>query len=234
MKPLRTARRRPRYVEHRWTKAGWAYFFCVPSWARKAGCTLHNEALGTDLDAATERAERILLPAFDAWRSGDSKTATTPAVAAIGTLDWVFAEYRADRRYTKLDPKSRRNHENGFKLVGGFVLKDTTRARQPSRRPDRHQRHRCALRSAAALERRRRQRDRRTPHHGQPRDEILPPRVEHLSRAEIPASCHWSIRSRRWGCVRQSARRRPRPMRSYRRSAPRRSRWGCRRSPLAH
>jgi hypothetical protein len=78
-------------VEHRWTKAGWAYFFCVPSWARKAGCPIHNEALGTDLDAATERAERILLPAFDAWQSGDTKTATTPAVAAPGTLDWVFA-----------------------------------------------------------------------------------------------------------------------------------------------
>jgi hypothetical protein len=123
-KPPRTARRRPRYVEHRWTKAGWAYFFCVPSWARKAGCPMHNEALGTDLDAATERAETMPLPVFDAWRSGDTNTATTPAAARAGTLDWVFAEYRGDRRYTRLDPKSRRNHENGFKLVGGFRLTD--------------------------------------------------------------------------------------------------------------
>ena len=45
----------------------------------------------------------------------------------MGTLDWVFAEYRADRRYTKLDPKSKRNHENGFKLVGNYILKDKTR-----------------------------------------------------------------------------------------------------------
>jgi hypothetical protein len=126
-KPLRNARRRPRYVEKRWIKSGWAYFFCVPSWARKAGCPIHNEALGTDLDAATDRAERTLLPAFDAWRSGDTKTATTPVIAAAGTLDWVFAEYRADRRYTKLDPRSRHNHENGFKLVGGYILKDGTR-----------------------------------------------------------------------------------------------------------
>jgi hypothetical protein len=108
-------------------KAGWAYFFCVPSWARKAGCTLHNEALGTDLDAATDRAEKTLLPAFDAWRSGDAGTKIdNVTLGKVGTLDWVFAEYRADRRYTKLDPKSRRNHENGFKLVGGFVLKDNT------------------------------------------------------------------------------------------------------------
>ena len=39
----------------------------------------------------------------------------------------MIAEYRADRRYTKLDPKTRRNRENGFKLVGGHTLKDGTR-----------------------------------------------------------------------------------------------------------
>ncbi|WP_092124191.1 hypothetical protein [Bradyrhizobium erythrophlei] len=38
-----------------------------------------------------------------------------------------MAEYRADRRYAKLDPKSKRNHEVGFKLVGGYVLKDGKR-----------------------------------------------------------------------------------------------------------
>ncbi|WP_298102474.1 hypothetical protein [Bradyrhizobium sp.] len=126
MKRIRTARRRARYVEHRWTKAGWAYFFCVPTWARKAGCVVNNEPLGTDLDVANERAEKFLLPVFDAWRSGDTKTTTTPATATFGTLNWVFAEYRADRRYTKLDAKSKRNHENGFKLVGGYALKDGT------------------------------------------------------------------------------------------------------------
>ena len=90
---------------------------------------MHTEALGSDLDAAIKRAETILLPAFDAWRSGDAKIAsgTAPAIAAVGTLDWVFAEYRADRRYTKLDPKSKRNHENGYKLVGNYILKDKTR-----------------------------------------------------------------------------------------------------------
>jgi hypothetical protein len=128
-KPPRTALPLPRYVERRWTKAGWTYHFHVPTWAKRAGCPMHTEALGTDLDAAIKRAETILLPAFDAWRSGDAKIAsgTAPAIAAVGTLDWVFAEYRADRRYTKLDPKSKRNHENGFKLVGNYILKDKTR-----------------------------------------------------------------------------------------------------------
>jgi hypothetical protein len=82
--------------------------------AKRAGCPLHSEALGLDYSIAVKRAEEILLPAFDAWRSGDTKTAAAPAAAAIGTLDWVFAEYRADRRFTKLDAGTKRNHENGF------------------------------------------------------------------------------------------------------------------------
>jgi hypothetical protein len=126
-KPPRSALPLPRYVERKPTGAGWAHFFHVPTWAKRTGCPLHSEALGLDYAAAVKRAEDILLPAFDAWRTGDTSTATTPAIAAVGTLDWMFAEYRADRRYTKLDPKSKRNHEVGFRLVGGYVLKDGTR-----------------------------------------------------------------------------------------------------------
>ena len=115
----------PRYVLRKPTKAGWAHFFNVPTWARTAGCPMRNEPLGTNYAAAVERAETVLLPAFDAWRTGDAEGKAIGA--ATGTLDWVFAEYRADRRFTKLDPKTRRNHEVGFVLVGGHVLKDGRR-----------------------------------------------------------------------------------------------------------
>lgn len=64
---------------------------------------------------------------FDSWRSGGALDASTSAIAAPCTLDWVFAEYRADRRFTKLDAKTRRIHEGGFRLVGGYVLKDGRR-----------------------------------------------------------------------------------------------------------
>jgi hypothetical protein len=126
----RTALPLPRYVERRSLKSGgWGYFFHVPSKYKVKGCTLHDEPLGLDYASAVERAETILLPAFDAWRTGDKKiTPKLPlATAAPGTLDWVFAEYRADRRYKRLDAGTKRNHENGFKLVGGYVLKDGTR-----------------------------------------------------------------------------------------------------------
>jgi hypothetical protein len=68
-----------------------------------------------------------MLPAFDEWRTGGDTSGSSPAVAAFGTLDWMFAEYRADRRYTKLSPKQKRNHKVGFELVGGYVLKDGKR-----------------------------------------------------------------------------------------------------------
>jgi hypothetical protein len=56
---------------------------------------MHTEPLGLDYRAAVERAEMIRLPAFDGRRTGDSKTATAPAVASIGTLDWVLHSHHS-------------------------------------------------------------------------------------------------------------------------------------------
>ena len=69
----------------------------------------------------------ILLPAFDAWRAGGAADVAKASVAKSGTLDWVFAQYRADRRFTALDARTKRNHESGFRLVGHYVLKDGRR-----------------------------------------------------------------------------------------------------------
>jgi hypothetical protein len=124
MKPPRSALPLPRYVLRKRLKSGCAFFFNVPMWARKAGCQIGNEPLGTDYAKAVERAEAVLLPAFDSWRGGGKSSEGAPAIAAPGTLDWVFAEYRADRRFTKLDARTKRNHEVGFRMVGGHVLKD--------------------------------------------------------------------------------------------------------------
>jgi hypothetical protein len=130
MKPRRTALSLPRYVLRKPLKNGWAYFFNPPMWARKAGCQVKNEPLGTDYEVAVARAETILLPAFDSWRTGGASDAPASTIAAHGTLEWAFAEYRADRRFTKLDTKTKRNHEAGFRLVGGYLLKDGRRLGQ--------------------------------------------------------------------------------------------------------
>jgi hypothetical protein len=121
----------PRYTLRKPLKGGeWGHFFNVPTWARQAGCPVKNEALGVDYEAAVRRVETVLLPAFDSWRTGGSSDASAVDVAAHGTLDWAFAEYRADRRYTKLDMRTKRNHESGMRLVGGYVMKDGRRLGQ--------------------------------------------------------------------------------------------------------
>jgi hypothetical protein len=126
MRPHRSARPLPRYVLRKPLKDVWGYFFNVPTWARKAGCPVKNEPLGKDYDAAVRRAETVLLPAFDSWLSAGASD-QVPKVATVGTLDWLFAEYRVDRRFTKLDPKTRRIHESGMRLVGEHILKDGRR-----------------------------------------------------------------------------------------------------------
>jgi hypothetical protein len=112
---------------------GWGYFFDVPSTLLKAGCPAHREALGTDYAKAVERAEKVLLPVLDEWhgrRKDGAKNADQGSLIptpVTGTIDWVFSEYRADRRFIKLDARTKRNHEVGFRMVGGYILKDGRR-----------------------------------------------------------------------------------------------------------
>jgi hypothetical protein len=129
LKPRRSALPLPRYTLRKPLKSGWAYFFNPPGWARKAGCLVASEALGADYAKAVERAETVLLPAFDSWRSGGASDAAH-AGARGGTLDWLFAQYRADRRFARIDDKTKRTHELGFRLVGGYTLKDGRRLGQ--------------------------------------------------------------------------------------------------------
>ena len=118
MKPPRSALPKPRYVLREPLKGGVAYFFNVPMWARAAGCPISNEPLGVDYAKAVERAETVLLPAFDSWRTGGKSDHVAPPTKTVfGTLDWIFAEYCADRRYTKLSVRQRRNHKTGFRLA---------------------------------------------------------------------------------------------------------------------
>jgi hypothetical protein len=128
---------KPRYVLRKPLKSSWGYFFNVPMWARKAGCPVLNEPLGVDYETAVRRAETVLLPAFDGWRSGGGTDDKAQAIAKADTIDWLLAEFRSDRRFTKLDPGTKRVHETGFKLVGQYVLKDgrrfgSSRSRPPS------------------------------------------------------------------------------------------------------
>ena len=132
-KPPRSALPLPRYTIRKPLRSGeWAYFFQVPYWARKKGCPVESEPLEMDYEAAVLRAETVLLPAFDSWRSGgdDAK----PGVGIVpGTLDWLFHEFRKTwphptaKRLRPLSPGQCRVHETGIKMLSEYTLQNGKR-----------------------------------------------------------------------------------------------------------
>ena len=121
-----------------------SYAFNLPGWVakRQPPCPVGNEKLGTDRKAACARAEDVLLPAFHAWLNGDNADSNSveidddglPKNPKVGTVDWMFVKFKNDRLFHKrerdrkpISEKQKRNHRQGFKLVGGFKLADGRR-----------------------------------------------------------------------------------------------------------
>jgi hypothetical protein len=128
MKPLRTALKLPRYCRRKPLKNGrWAYFFEPPTWARKQGCQLEADAPGQNYDAAVARAENVLLPAFDSWRTGGLSD-LAPRGYAKGSFDWLVHEFKKQQKWKDLDPHTKRTYEHGTKLFADHILKDGSRA----------------------------------------------------------------------------------------------------------
>jgi hypothetical protein len=127
MKPPRSARPLPRYVLRKPLASGqWAYFFSPPMWARKSGCPVKGEALGTDYDAAVVRAESVLLKAFDSWRTGGLSD-MVPIGPEIGTFDWLVMVFKQHQAWADVDRKTQRLYAQGLELFGNHVLKDGSR-----------------------------------------------------------------------------------------------------------
>lgn len=128
--PKRSTLPLPRYTRRKWLRAEgkWAYFFDLPSWARKdPACPLHNEPLGADYDAAVRKVEHVLLPLFDSWRSGGATDMVPKAEAVPGTFNWMVAEFKRDKRYKDLDAGTRKSYDYGLELARSHILKDGRR-----------------------------------------------------------------------------------------------------------
>ena len=103
MRPLRTVQPLPRYVRRKWLKGqSWAYFFETPTWARKDGCPVQAEALGRDYESARDKAESILLPLFNSWRTGGLSDLVPPR-AIPGTFDWLVKIFKEHRSWNEID-----------------------------------------------------------------------------------------------------------------------------------
>ncbi|MCP3384670.1 hypothetical protein NLM31_30285 [Bradyrhizobium sp. CCGUVB4N] len=85
------------------------------------------EPLGEDYAAAVERAEYILLPAFDSWRSR-GLTDLVPLGITPGSFDWLAGVFKAHQKFREIDHKTRRLYEQGLALFSDHLLKDGTRA----------------------------------------------------------------------------------------------------------
>jgi hypothetical protein len=72
------------------------------------------------------RAEDVLLPALDSWRTGGTSD-LVPLGPAVGTFDWLVSTFKSHHAWRDIDPKTRRLYEQGLFLVANYVLKDGSR-----------------------------------------------------------------------------------------------------------
>jgi hypothetical protein len=77
--------------------------------------------------AAVDRAENVLLPAFDSWRSR-GLTDMVPASLVLGTFDWLVSIFKGHQKWKEVDHKTQRFYEIGLALFANHRLKDGSRA----------------------------------------------------------------------------------------------------------
>jgi hypothetical protein len=107
-----------------------AFYFNVPMLYRRLGCTIPNEALGTDYpiacgDDGNGGRAAALNALFDEWntkRKGGQITAGR--IAAYGTVDWLFREYKQSKAYLeKVSSRSRPDYERTMLLITDIITK---------------------------------------------------------------------------------------------------------------
>jgi hypothetical protein len=101
-----------------------AYYWGVPTWTKKKGCTLGSEALGNDYAIAKQRCDEVLNPQFDGWLAGNSPKAIMSDRPAVGTFDWMVSIYKTLPKYTRRPEKTRKSYDNALRLISQHRLKD--------------------------------------------------------------------------------------------------------------
>jgi hypothetical protein len=121
----------PRYVIPKKLKSGSvAYYYNVPRIYLKAGCPKLNEPLGTDytvacgIDGKGGRAA-ALNGLFDEWDNAHrGLPVSAEAAPSIGSVDWLFREYKQSKAYTeKVGKRSHKSYEWSMRAVGNTLNK---------------------------------------------------------------------------------------------------------------
>lgn len=120
----------PRHVLPKTLASGrQAFYYTVPTHFRKLGCKVPNEPLGDyisacGIDGKGGRAA-ILNALFDEWNDARKGTAAEGlAGARIGTVDWLFREYKQSRAYLdKVGVRSRKGYEWSMQSICDTLTK---------------------------------------------------------------------------------------------------------------
>ena len=101
-----------------------AYYYNIPSRYRTMNCPVSNEPLGTDYAIASKRAATLngLFDESGASRKGLPVASVSTPV--IGTVDWLFMEYKQSKAFTeKVAVRSRKNYEWAMAEMCGVLTK---------------------------------------------------------------------------------------------------------------
>lgn len=111
----------PRFVIPKNVAGRERYYWTLPSYYRKLGCTLHKEhetALGADFEEARAKA-KTLNGLFDDWDRARLGEPPQPKIEVrIGTVDWLFTTYKASNDWKeRVSARTAPDHENTMNLV---------------------------------------------------------------------------------------------------------------------
>ncbi len=117
--------RLPRHVIRKKLASGQiGYYYNVPTTYRRLQCPVPNEPLGTDFSIACRRAS-ALNGLFDEWdQSRRGMTVAVPLSPKVGSVDWLFREYKRTKAFTeKVAPRSRRDYEWAMQEMAKIITK---------------------------------------------------------------------------------------------------------------
>jgi hypothetical protein len=112
-------------VTRRLKSGATAYYWVLPTWAKRSGCTLQVEALGLDYALAKQRCDELLNSQFDAWRKREEFV--RPDRAQSGTFDWMIAIYKSSPLFQKLPARTQKSYDAALRLASQHELRDKRR-----------------------------------------------------------------------------------------------------------
>jgi hypothetical protein len=121
----------PRFVTPKAVAGRDRFYWTLPSYYRKLGCTLHKEhetALGADFETACTKA-KTLNGLFDDWDRARLGEPPQPKIEVrIGTVDWLFKTYKGSNDWKeRISARTAPDHDITMNMVSDIRRKSGIR-----------------------------------------------------------------------------------------------------------